>query len=157
MTDPKDLDILLREIDALIEEQRGLLVDRAVRFVGMAEDADGRRERILNMATVMMLDGRDPVLDNIISSFSPYEEDGNILDDAWAIGDTIGELETLKARLKSPVRQSGGSMRKAGHISVRRPVRDIRGREVYFRGREIYDVVVPLKDDGKPLEPTADA
>ena len=43
-------------------------------------------------------------------------------------------------------------MREAGHISVRRPVRDIRGREVYFKGREIYDVVVLLKDDKKPLE-----
>lgn len=36
-------------------------------------------------------------------------------------------------------------MRKAGHISVRRPVRDIRGREVYFKGKKVYEVEVPLK------------
>ena len=99
MTDPRDLDILLREIDALIEEERGLLAERALEFVGLAEDADDRRERILDLAAVMKLDGRDPVLNNIISC---YREDGNILDDAWAVGDTVRELEMLRARLKGP-------------------------------------------------------
>ena len=39
-------------------------------------------------------------------------------------------------------------MRKAGHISVRRPVRDIRDREVYFKGKKVYEV---LKAPGKPF------
>lgn len=99
MTDLRDLDILLREIDALIEEERGLLAERALEFIGLAEDADDRRERILDLAAVMKLDGRDPVLNNIISC---YREDGNILDDAWATGDTVRELEMLRARLKAP-------------------------------------------------------
>lgn len=99
MTDPRDLDILLRDIDVLIEEERGLLAERALEFVGLAEDADDRRERILDLAAVMKLDGRDPVLDNIISCYKPYEEDGKILDSAWAVGDTVRELEMLRARL----------------------------------------------------------
>lgn len=101
MTDPGDLDILLREIDALIEEERGLLAERALEFVGLAEDADDRRERIMDLAAVMKLDGRDPVLDNIISSYDHYGKDGDILESAWAVGDTVRELEMLRARLKA--------------------------------------------------------
>lgn len=103
MTDPRDLDILLREIDALIEEEKDCLAERALEFVGLAEDADDRKERILDLAAVMKLDGRDPVLNNIISC---YREDGNILDDAWAVGDTVRELEMLRARLKAPSEHS---------------------------------------------------
>ena len=99
MTDPRDLDTLLREIDTLIEENKDCLAERALKFVGLAEDADDRKERILDLAAVMKLDGRDPVLNNIISC---YKEDGNILSDAWAAGDTVRELETLRARLKAP-------------------------------------------------------
>lgn len=102
MTNPGDLEILLREIDALIEEDRGLLAERALEFVGLAEDADDRKERILDLAAVMKLDGRDPVLQNIISWYKPYEEDGKILENAWAVGDTVRELEMLRARLKAP-------------------------------------------------------
>ena len=100
MTDPRDLDILLREIDALIEENKDWLAERALEFVGLAEDADDRRERIMDLAAVMKLDGRDPVLDNIISSYDHYGKDGDILESAWATGDTVRELETLRARLK---------------------------------------------------------
>lgn len=102
MTDPRDLDILLREIDALIEEERGLLAERALEFVGLAEDADDRKERILDLAAVMKLDGRDPVLDNIISPYDHCGKDGDILENAWATGDTVRELEMLRARLKGP-------------------------------------------------------
>ena len=101
MTDPRDLDILLREIDALIKENKDWLSERALEFVGLAEDADDRRERILDLAAVMKLDGRDPVLDNIISSYDHYGKDGDILENAWAVGDTVRELETLRARLKA--------------------------------------------------------
>ena len=102
MTDPRDLDILLREIDALIEENKNWLAERALEFVGLAEDPDDRRERILDLAAVMKLDGRDPVLDNIISSYDHYGKDGDILESAWATGDTVRELEMLRARLKAP-------------------------------------------------------
>ena len=102
MTDHRDLDILLREIDALIEENKGWLAERALEFVGLAEDADDRKERILDLAAVMKLDGRDPVLNNIISSYDHYGRDGDILESAWAVGDTVRELETLRARLKAP-------------------------------------------------------
>lgn len=101
MTDPRDLDILLREIDTLIEEHKNWLAERALEFVGLAEDADDRKERILDLAAVMKLDGRDPVLNNIISCYRPYEKDGKILDNAWAVGDTVRELEMLRARLKA--------------------------------------------------------
>ena len=106
MTDPRDLDILLRDIDTLIEENKNWLAERALEFVGLAEDADDRRERILDLAAVMKLDGRDPVLNNIISC---YREDGNILDDAWAVGDTVRELEMLRARLKGPSKDLEGT------------------------------------------------
>ena len=106
MTDTRDLDILLREIDALIEEERGLLAERALEFVGLAEDADDRKERILDLAAVMKLDGRDPVLNNIISSYDHYGKDGDILENAWATGDTVRELEMLRARLKAPSEHS---------------------------------------------------
>lgn len=102
MTDPRDLDILLREIDTLIEENKNWLAERALEFVGLAEDADDRKERILDLAAVMKLDGRDPVLDNIISSYDHYGKDGDILENAWAVGDTVRELEMLRARLKAP-------------------------------------------------------
>ena len=102
MTDPRDLDILLREINALIEENKGWLAERALEFVGLAEGPDDRRERILDLAAVMKLDGRDPVLDNIISSYDHYGKDGDILESAWATGDTVRELEMLRARLKAP-------------------------------------------------------
>lgn len=100
MTSARDLDILLREIDALIEEHKNWLAERALEFVGLAEDADDRKERIMDLAAVMKLDGRDPVLNNIISSYDHYGKDGDILENAWAVGDTVRELETLRARLK---------------------------------------------------------
>ena len=43
-------------------------------------------------------------------------------------------------------------MRKAGHISVRRPVRDIRDREVYLKGKKVYEIGVPLKASLGTLE-----
>ena len=91
MTDPRDLDILLRDIDTLIEENKNWLAERALEFVGLAEDPDDRRERILDLAAVMKLDGSDH-----------YGKDGDILESAWATGDTVRELEMLRARLKAP-------------------------------------------------------
>lgn len=95
MTDPRDIDILLREIDALLAESRTSFADMALRFVGMAKDADDRRERIFDLAAITKLDGRDPVLDNIISMYD-YKEQGSVLDNAWAIADTVQELERLR-------------------------------------------------------------
>ena len=84
MTDPRDLDILLRDIDTLIEENKNWLAERALEFVGLAEDPDDRRERILDLAA------------------DHYGKDGDILESAWATGDTVRELEMLRARLKAP-------------------------------------------------------
>lgn len=86
---------LLSEIDTLLAESKDNFAEMALKFVSMAEDDDDRRERIFDLAAITKLDGRDPVLDNIISMYD-YKDQGSVLDNAWAIADTVQELERLR-------------------------------------------------------------
>ena len=91
-------DKLRKELDRIIKQRKATFQDYLVEFLGNADDSDDFEERLLDVACVTTLDGRDPVLNNISRTY--FESDHCLLENIWAESDTIQELENLKRLLE---------------------------------------------------------
>lgn len=93
-----ELDRIRKKLNLLIRQRKATFQDYLVKFLGNADDSGDFEERLLDVACVTTLDGRDPVLDNISRTY--FESDHCLLDNIWAESDTIQELENLKRILE---------------------------------------------------------
>lgn len=93
-----ELDRIRKKLNLLIRQRKAIFQDYLVKFLGNADDSDDFGERLLDVACVTTLDGRDPVLDNISGTY--FESDPCLLENIWAESDTIQELENLKRLLE---------------------------------------------------------
>ena len=91
-------DKIRKKLNLLIRQRKATFQEDLVKFLGNANDSDDFEERLLDVACVTTLDGRDPVLDNISGTY--FESDSCLIENIWAESDTIQELENLKRLLE---------------------------------------------------------